>query len=125
MKAINLFGVYCKQKRQEKNLPLREIASKTGVSHTYLYNIEKGLKAPPNDLLLIKLADILSLDQTEKNLWFDIAAKDQQQRNNSNFYIPVDVMKYLSDTALANDFIRKVNELGYSDEFWIELLKEL
>ena len=125
MKNINLFGVYFYNKRQEKSISLRELASKTGVSHTYLYNIEKGRKAPPNDLILVKLADVLYLNCAERKLWFDIAAKDNQQRNNTNVHIPVDVLIYLSNRESACEVIRKADELNYSDEFWAELLKKL
>ena len=125
MEKLNLFGVYFEQKRQEKKIPLRELASKTGVSHTYLYNIEKGHKAPPNDLVLVKLADVLCLNCAERKLWFDIAAKDNQQRNNTNVHIPVDILIYLSDRESACEVIRKADELNYSDEFWTELLKKL
>ena len=125
MQTINLFGIYFKRKRQKKKISLRELASKTGVSHTYLYNIEKGHKAPPNDLVLVKLADVLCLNCAERKLWFDIAAKDNQQRNNTNVHIPVDVLIYLSDRGSACEVIRKADELNYSDEFWTELLKKL
>lgn len=125
MEKLNLFGVYFEQKRQEKKIPLRELASKTGVSHTYLYNIEKGHKAPPNDLVLVKLADILCLNYAERKLWFDIAAKDNQQRNDTNVHIPVDILIYLSNRKTACEVIRKADELNYSDEFWTELLKKL
>lgn len=125
MGNVDIFGIYLYQKRQEKQISLRELASKIGVSHTYLYNIEKGHKAPPNDLVLIKLADVLCLNYAERKLWFDIAAKDNQQRNNTNVHIPVDILIYLSDRESACEVIRKADELDYSDEFWTELLKKL
>ena len=125
MDNFDIFGIYLYQNRQEKQISLRELASKTGVSHTYLYNIEKGHKAPPNDLVLVKLADVLCLNCAERKLWFDIAAKDNQQRNNTNVHIPVDILIYLSDRESACEVIRKADELNYSDEFWTELLKKL
>lgn len=125
MDNFDIFGIYLYQKRQEKQISLRELSSKTGVSHTYLYNIEKGHKAPPNDLVLVKLADVLCLNCAERKLWFDIAAKDNQQRNNTNVHIPVDILIYLSDRESACEVIRKADELNYSDEFWTELLKKL
>lgn len=125
MDNLNFFGVYLYQKRQEKQISLRELASKTGVSHTYLYNIERGHKAPPNDFILVKLADVLCLNCTERKLWFDIAAKDNQQRDGDNIHIAVDILKYLSNKKSACEFIRKADEFNYSDEFWTELLKKL
>ena len=125
MEILNLFGLYFEQKPQEKKISLRELASKTGVSHTYLYNIEKGHKAPPNDFILVKLANVLCLNGAERKLWFDIAAKDRQQRESSNYHIPVDILIYLSNKETACEVIRKADELNHSDEFWTELLKKL
>ena len=75
-------------------------------------------------MVLVKLADVLCLNYAERKLWFDIAAKDNQQRNN-NVHIPVDVLIYLSNRKSACEVIRKADELNYSDEFWTELLKKL
>lgn len=71
------------------------------------------------------MAHVLSLDEAERKHWFDIAAKDMQQRDQCNFYAPVDIIKYLSETENACHFIRKADELNYTDEYWINLLKKL
>lgn len=95
------------------------------ISHTYLYNIENGFKAPPNDKLLIALADALELSENAKRMWFDISAKTKQMVDNCNYPIPTDIRMYLSDCEKACESIRKAKELGVEDEFWNKILKEI
>ena len=121
----SLFGVYLTQKRQEKGLTLRELASMVNISHTYLYNIENGFKAPPNDKLLLELADALKLSESAKRIWFDISAKTKQIIDNSNYHIPTDIRMYLSDCEMACEAIKKAKYLGVEDEFWNKILKEI
>lgn len=121
----SLFGIYLTQKRQEKGLTLRELASMVSISHTYLYNIENGFKAPPNDKLLLELADALELSESAKRIWFDISAKTKQIIDNSNYHIPTDIRMYLSDCEMACEAIKKAKYLGVEDEFWNKILKEI
>lgn len=51
----NLFGVFLKERRLEKDLALRQLAGKVNIAHTYLRSIENGKKSPPSDEILFKL----------------------------------------------------------------------
>ena len=42
------FGEYIKSKRLEKGISLRELASKVGITPTYMSDIEKGRRNAPN-----------------------------------------------------------------------------
>lgn len=121
----NLFGAYLKSKRIQKDFSLRELAKSLSIGHTYLLNIENGNRPPPNDKMLKRIAVALSLDDDEKQLIFDLAAKSKTMRNNKNYYLPVDVSEYINKTDSAKKAIRTANSLGCSDEFWNELLKKL
>lgn len=121
----NLFGIYLKSKRIQKDFSLRELARSLSIGHTYLLNIENGNRPPPSDEMLNQIVNALSLDESERQLFFDLAAKSKQIRNNKNYYLPVDVSEYISKTNSAKKAIRAANSLGCSDEFWNELLKKL
>lgn len=58
----NLFGVFLKEKRQQKTMSLRELSDKANIAHTYILKIENGSKPPPSDNVLLKLARGLNLD---------------------------------------------------------------
>lgn len=121
----NLFGVFLKTKRKQKQLSLRELSKQIGIGHTYLLNIENGSKPPPNDELLKKIVAALHLGNEEKGIFFDLAAKSKQLRNSKNYYLPTDVAEYISKTECAKKAIRTANDSGCSNEFWNELLKKL
>ena len=48
-----IFGLKVKQLRLEKNLSFAELAEKTGMSISYLNEIEKGKKYPKEDKISI------------------------------------------------------------------------
>lgn len=121
----NLFGVFLKEKRQQKNLSLRGLSGKANVAHTYIFKIENGNKPPPSDDVLLRLAKGLNLDDESAEIFFDLAAKCKRINDDKNFYIPADISEYLLSEEKANNLIRKARKLGYSNEFWNEVLKQI
>lgn len=121
----NLFGVFLKEKRQKKNMSLRELSDKAGVAHSYIAKIENGSKLPPSDDVLLSLAKGLNLDSDSVELFFDLAAKCKTLNDDKNYYLPADISKYLSSEDNAKVFIRQASRLGNSNEFWNELLKQI
>lgn len=124
MSKTNLFGVFLKEKRQEANMSLRELARSIGVAHTYILNIENGSKAPPGDIMLKKIANALHFDAQTAELFYDLAAMCKQNDDIKNLYIPTDISEYLQKTESAKSAIRQANKLGYGNEFWIEIMKQ-
>lgn len=121
----NLFGKFLKEKRQEINMSLRELAYRTGVAHSYIAKIEGGSKLPPSDDVLLRLSKGLNLDDESVEIFFDLAAKCKALNDEKNYYLPADISKYLSSENNAKIFIRKASRLGNSNEFWNELLKQI
>lgn len=121
----NLFGVFLKEKRQEKNMSLRELSCKANIAHTYISKIENGSKPPPSDDVMIRLAKGLNLDDETSEIFFDLAAKCKRINDDKNFYLPADISEYLLNEDNAKKLIRKASRLGNSNEFWNELLKQL
>ena len=121
----NLFGAFLKEKRLQKDMSLRELAAKVGIAHTYLMNIENGNKPPPSDKILVQLEKSLLLDEESKILFYDIAAQVKHLSNSSNFYVAADISSYLNNTNDAKQVIREADKLGYSNDFWHEILQKL
>lgn len=121
----NLFGAFLKEKRQQKNISLRELSYKANVAHTYIAKIENGSKAPPGDVILKKIANALHFDAQRAELFYDLAAMCKQNDDGKNRYIPTDISEYIQKTESAKSAIRQANKLGYGNEFWIEILKQL
>ena len=89
------FGAYIAQKRLEKDVKLKPIAEKLGVSVTYLSDIIKGRRNPPDIDGLEALAEILGLSEEEKNVMFDLAGRDRKQ-------VSPDLPEYIMDETLPN-----------------------
>ena len=121
----NLFGILLKEKRIQKGMSLRELANKASIAHTYLLNIENGIKPPPSDQILIQLEEALILDEKSRILFYDTAAHAKYLYNHSNFYLAADISSYLNSTDDAKQAIREVAKLGYSNDFWNEIMQIL
>lgn len=120
-----LFGCFLKQKRIEKGITLRELGKSARLSHTYIRNIENGNKPPPSDKALIRLANALLLDKPSRDLFYDFAAISKQESDDGNIYIPVDLLKSLSQSNDAKFVIRAFNEAGVTNEFWKTIRKNM
>jgi transcriptional regulator with XRE-family HTH domain len=59
------FGALVRREREAKEIGLREMAKKIGVSPTYLSKIERGDFDPPAEDKVRKIAEILGLDPDE------------------------------------------------------------
>ena len=62
------FGAFIARKRLEKDVKLKPIAESMGVSVTYLSDIIKGRRNPPDMDGLEALAKALNLDQDEREV---------------------------------------------------------
>jgi HTH-type transcriptional regulator, competence development regulator len=59
------FGAQVRQEREAKEIGLREMAKKIGVSPTYLSKIERGDFDPPAEDKVRKIAEIIGRDPDE------------------------------------------------------------
>jgi transcriptional regulator with XRE-family HTH domain len=57
------FGEYLKQKREEKQISLRELARRLEVSAPFLSDVENNRRAPLTEERLATLADVLNLSE--------------------------------------------------------------
>lgn len=69
-------GEYIKLKRSERKLSLRQVAYKTGLSHTYIADIEKGNLIGTNETHE-KIMTGLNFNEKEKNHFYDLLFEDE------------------------------------------------
>lgn len=110
------FGAYIAQKRLEKDVKLRPIADKLGVSVTYLSDIIKGRRNPPDIEGLEALADALNLNVKERDEMFDLAGRERNQ-------VSPDLPDYIMDENLptARVALRRARNSNFGDDFWQEV----
>ena len=110
------FGAYIAQKRVEKDVKLKPIAEKLGVSVTYLSDIIKGRRNPPDIDGLAALADALNLDEEERDEMFDLAGRERNQ-------VSPDLPEYImgEDIPTARVALRRARNSNLGDDFWQEV----
>ncbi|MCH8999533.1 MAG: helix-turn-helix transcriptional regulator [Proteobacteria bacterium] len=59
------FGAYVRQERKDREIGLREMAKKIGVSPTYLSKVERDDFPPPAEDKVRKIAEIFGIDVDE------------------------------------------------------------
>ena len=109
------FGAFIARKRLEKDIKLRPIAEKLGVSVTYLSDIIKGRRNPPDIDGLEKLAQALNLNEQEREEMLDLAGRERKQ-------VSPDLPDYIMDESLPNARValRRAKSQGLGDDFWQE-----
>lgn len=112
------FGAFIARKRLEKDVKLKPIAESMGVSVTYLSDIIKGRRNPPDMDGLEALVKALNLDQDEREEMFDLAGRDRNQ-------VSPDLPEYIMDEALpsARVALRRAKSQNLGDDFWQEVNK--
>jgi len=112
------FGAFLAQKRLEKDVKLKPLAEKLGVSVTYLSDIIKGRRNPPEKDGLEILAQCLGLNQEEHDEMFYLAGKERNQ-------VSPDLPEYIMDEAIpsARVALRRAKNANLGDDFWQEVNK--
>lgn len=110
------FGAFIARKRLEKDVKLRPIAEKLGVSVTYLSDIIKGRRNPPDIDGLEALAEILGLSKEEHDEMMDLAGRERKQ-------VSPDLPDYIMDESLPSVRValRKAKSQHLGDDFWQEV----
>ena len=111
--TMEIFGKYIFKLRVQHQWTQVELAQRLNVNMTYISKIENGkLKYPPSDELLIKLAEVLEVDETQI---FKKAGKLTPQ-----------VIETILSDSLATHFLEVLPYLTEKERKQIELiLKEV
>lgn len=110
------FGAFLAGKRYEKDACLKPIAERMGISVSYLSDIFNGRRYPPDIEGLEAIAEILNLNEGERNEMFDLAGRERNQ-------VSPDLLEYIMDETLPSlrDALRKAKAQSLGEEFWQEI----
>ena len=109
------FGKFIEERRKALGLTLRGFASELDIAPAYMSDIEKGRRYPP-DKKLDEIAQILKLNETEKNSMLDLAAMAKTKTVSS------DLPEYIMEKDLARVALRRARDGKLSDEGWQEVI---
>lgn len=117
MNSYKSFGDFIAQKRYEKQITVRAIASAIGVSPGYYNDIEKGRRNPPDRVILDKMINAFLLYGNERIIFYDLAGKARSE-------VAPDLPEYI----MENDFVRVALRLAKekaSQNDWQRFINDL
>ena len=118
MTAHNNFGEFIAQKRIEKGITLRDMASRLGVTAPYLSDVEKDRRNPFDMDKLTLLATILQLSSEENAQMLDLVGK---KRNS----VAPDLPEYIMERDYVSAALRTARDLNAGEEEWLRFVEAL
>jgi len=112
------FGAYLKHKREEKQISLRELARRLGVSAPFLSDVENNRRTPLTEERLATLADVLNLNKTDEAEMYDIVG---QQKG----LLASDLNSYVTYRPYVNAALRTARNLEANEEDWQKFVEDL
>lgn len=87
-----------------------QLVKEVGISYVYLLDIEKGARTAPKETVLLALADKLEFREGERELFFDLAAKERNS-------IPADVTEYVLEHKEIVEVVRALKNSSVDFEY--------
>lgn len=120
------FGSYINSKRKGRgpggsDILLRDLAAAMGnMSVSYLSDIIKGRRNPPDKELLEIIAEVLHLDEAERGVMYDLAGAEKRTA-------APDLPEYIMDENIPHvrSALRKAKKKGLGDDFWKRITDEI
>lgn len=120
------FGAFINAKRKGRgpdgtDILLKDLAKAMGdMSVTYLSDIIKGRRNPPEMKLLEIIAKVLSLTPMEKADMFDLAGRERDEA-------APDLPGYIMDENIPHvrAALRRASNKGLGDDFWKKVLDDI
>ena len=114
----NKFGEFLRKKRKNKNLTIRIFAELIGKSCSYVSQLESGLRTAPKGELLLRIANVLSLEGAEYEEFFDLAAISRDS-------VPKDLVDYINTHPNVKETIRLSKKCEIPEKEWSDFAKSI
>ena len=111
MTSTQTFGSYIIQKRLERQMTAREFSKRINLSPVYICDIEKDRRAAPRAEILNRMADALSLDSDERNIFYDLAAESKNT-------VSDDLPEYIMEHETVREALRTAKERDIDMQMW-------
>lgn len=119
------FGKYIDSKRKGRgaggdDIKLKDIAEAMGMTASYLSDIIKGRRNPPEIQILEKIAVVLKLTPDEKETLLDLAGRDRDSA-------APDLPEYLMSENIPHVrmALRRASEKKLGDDFWKKVVDDI
>ena len=119
------FGKYIDNKRRGRgsggeDIKLKDIAEAMGITASYLSDIIKGRRNPPEMQVIEKIATVLLLSPDEREELFDLAGRDRDGA-------APDLPEYLMSDNLPHvrKALRRASKKNLGDDFWKKVVENI
>jgi len=119
------FGKYIDDKRRGRgeggeDIKLKDIAEAMGITASYLSDIIKGRRNPPEMQIIEKIAAVLKLTSDEKEELLDLAGRDRDGA-------APDLPEYLMSNKIPHvrKALRRASEKKIGDDFWKKVVEDI
>ena len=110
------FGEYVKKRRESLGMTMRELAERVTISPTYLCDIEKGNRKPPEKFLATFAEALQLLDSEDRNAFYDSAGISKNGQH-------TDINLYIDGLPSARMALRTARDRHFTDADWLQLLE--
>lgn len=111
------FGEFLKNKRIACGKTLRGFAAELDIAPSYLSDIEKGNRNPPEKHLQ-KMIELLNLTDAEKNKFYDLVSVDKNG-------VYLDLTEYIDSSDTVRVALRRARDKKLDDDFWQGVLNQI
>lgn len=114
------FGEFLREKRLERKLVLRKLATEIRVSPSLLSDIENGEKNAPSDEILKGITNVLEMNKEETEKLYDLAAETK-----NGLQVPVDIKESVMSNNTIKIALRVAKDFDATDEEWEDFMRRL
>lgn len=116
------FGSFMRQKREEKGITVRGLATMLGITPAYVSDLEKGNRAAPRRNspkdLLERICQILMSTDEDRHRYYDLAAESRDGQYD-------ELNDYLHQHANARLALRVARDRGLDEDGWSEIAEQI
>lgn len=112
------FGQFLAEKRSEKGITLRGMATRLGVSAPYLHDVEKSNRYAPDLDKLKEIVRILCLTKEEEDEMYNLAGETRGE-------VAPDLPDYILGKEYIAVALRTARDSGAKKEDWLKFVEEL
>ncbi|WP_308605017.1 helix-turn-helix transcriptional regulator [uncultured Fibrobacter sp.] len=114
---MTTFGDFVREKRLAKGINLRALAKAIDIVPAYMSDIEKNHRYPPVKEKIFKIAEILQLNEEERNKMFDLAGEAKEGT------IAPDISDYVKSQSAVRVALRMAKNLNFEEKEWVKVIK--
>ena len=116
------FGSFMRQKREEKGITVRGLATMLGITPAYVSDLEKGNRAAPRRNspkdLLERICQILMSTDEDRHRYYDLAAESRDGQYD-------ELNDYLHQHANARLALRVARDRGLDEDGWSAIAEQI